>query len=88
MGMKIVKMIFTLFCICPVGAWADGLTPSEIEALRQEFEQLNKYQSPPTYSLPSNEATPLKSQPLKNTQFVDLDSVFDENTNTSKRKRN
>lgn len=91
--MKITPILFILCSLVLVTKiHADSLTPSEIEALRQEFEDLNSYKKSPTYSSPNKETVESanKSSPTLPTssQFVDLDSVFNEDaTNTAKRKR-
>ena len=67
------------------------LTPSEIEALRSEFEGLNSYKNEPSYEVPVKEAPSSRSAPSQKSQFVDLDKVFEEeNTQQNspvKRKR-
>ncbi len=86
MGMKIATLAFIFLC-CSPSIYADTLPPSTIEVLRQEFENLNSYQSPPSYLTPP-ENTQSPHQPAASSQFVDLDGVFgDESVNSVKRKR-
>ncbi len=77
MRKKIISCLF-LTLTSTTASWASVLTPSEIEALRAEFEGLNSYKNEPSYKVPTTPESNSLSSPSKKSQFVDLDSVFDE----------
>lgn len=91
MGMKIITLLFIILNFLSSSIHATTLKPSEIEALQQEFESLDKYNSAPSYSMPENTNNPNTAPNQPNTQFVDLDSVFKDEmapqTAPQKRKR-
>lgn len=82
------KIICYLFVIYLIGqhAWSSVLEPSEIEALRDEFESLNSYKTETTYKLPQKEEPKLLNFPAQKAQFVDLDQIFNDNSSNSNQK--